>query len=163
MSIFLKGTTPCKALRGLPSPGGPHPGRLNSWDSGSARSGGWLGSDTPLHQQEPVRQSFLLLTDAFGHREWAGPIPVSRVRVAWTQGAGACALKGEQTLGHCPPSWPGLPPWGGRRHPEVTRDPVVKAALGPVRCMWGWGVFAALGATVLSPQDNGASPGHSWN
>lgn len=33
----------------------------------------------------------------------------------------------------------GCHPGVGRRHPEVTRDPVVKAALGPVRCMWGWG------------------------
>lgn len=44
----------------------------------------------------------------------------------------------------------GCHPRVGRRHPEVIRDPGVKAALGPVRCVCVEGVFAALGATALS-------------
>lgn len=81
--------------------------------------------------------------------------------------------KGSKCL--LPAPFPGLGchPELGRRHPEVTRVSVVKAALGPVRCVL-WvrgrvGVFGALGATVLRSQDSGvrasfrACSGHPWD
>lgn len=122
---FLReGTTPCKALRGVSAPERPEARRLNSMPGGRCQ-----GHDA-LSQEEPTHQDCLLFTGALaqGHGDLGAPIPVPRVKVARldrrsrTEGAGACAHKGRQTLGSSPsswadlwalPPWAELPPWGG--------------------------------------------------
>lgn len=107
-NVFLReGITPHKALRGLSAPDRTDAGRLNSREVGGlwgllpgcrVGSGGWMGGDDPSSAQ------WRLGAGAFG--ESGGPISVSRIKVAWTAGARACAQKMKPPLGPCSLSCP---------------------------------------------------------
>lgn len=107
-NVFLReGIPPHKALRGLPAPDRTDAGRLNSREVG----GLWgLGSQGAGWVQEGgwVVMIPLLLTGTLGqgHADSRGPISVSRIQMAWTGGARACAQTMKPLLGPCSPSCP---------------------------------------------------------
>lgn len=112
---------------------------------GVGRAGGWPGSDGPSSPAEacplgmPAAHWCLW---ALAPRGWRTH-PCFKDQSGVDRGR-LCSQR-EATLGPCPFPWPdadlwGIPSlgwaatrgWGGST--QVTRDPVVKAALGPVRC-----------------------------